>query len=395
MGLRFASLFCGCGGFDLGFINAGFKCEAAFDLDLVAVKTHQRNLDSPAKVFDLSDNSLPESLPTIEVLLAGPPCQGFSTAGKRDLDDPRNQLLLIAANIARKLMPNIFILENVTGVMSGHHKKYWNSVKEMLLTKGYRLLDFICESNKMGVPQIRKRRLIIAWLNNKEIQCDFPHLPGSDLRNALKHVDRIADHNPKFLPVDSQIAKIAKQIKPGQKLSNVRGGPNSVHTWDIPEVFGKVTKRERAILESLMYVRRRRRIRNFGDADPVPASVLASLLGYPVKDTLKTLVKKKYIRKIDGLYDLTHTFNGKFRRLCWDQPSNTVDTRFGNPHYFLHPQEDRGFTVREAARIQGFPDSFEFEGSENIKYRLIGNAVPPPLAKCVADFVRGALLTYS
>ena len=76
------------------------------------------------------------------------------------------------------------------------------------------------------------------------------------------------------------------------------------------------------------------------------------------------------------------------------EPSTTVDTRFGNPIYFLHPEEDRGFTVREAARIQGFPDNFVFGGSLVEMYRMIGNAVPPPLSEIIADIVKNQLLSH-
>ena len=93
------------------------------------------------------------------------------------------------------------------------------------------------------------------------------------------------------------------------------------------------------------------------------------------------------MRKQSRYYDLTHTFNGKYRRLRWDAPAYTVDTRFGDPIYFLHPDQQRGFSVREAARIQGFPDDFVFSGSRRTQEELLGNAVPPPLAKLLAEFL--------
>ncbi len=98
------------------------------------------------------------------------------------------------------------------------------------------------------------------------------------------------------------------------------------------------------------------------------------------------------MREIGDTHDLTGAFNGKYRRLSWDKPSNTVDTRFGSPTYFLHPEEQRGFTVREAARIQGFPDSFIFSGTEKEQYQMVGNAVPPPMAKKIALQIRKLLL---
>jgi DNA (cytosine-5)-methyltransferase 1 len=234
---------------------------------------------------------------------------------------------------------------------------------------------------------MRRRVVLIAWNTGKEIDINLPVVEGGTLRTAISDINGAPNHNVKPLPKGSEQYQIAKQIKPGQKLSNVRGGPRAVHTWDIPSVFGRVTARERTILEVLMHIRRRQRIRTVGDADPVTRRALEQAMGHRVDSLLSSLINKGYVRQIGKRFDLQQTFNGKFRRLQWDAPSLTVDTRFGNPRYFLHPTENRGFTVREAARIQGFPDSFIFLGSEVSQFRLIGNAVPPPLAKCLATTI--------
>jgi DNA (cytosine-5)-methyltransferase 1 len=196
-----------------------------------------------------------------------------------------------------------------------------------------------------------------------------------------------------MLDPNSEMGRIAQRIRPGQKLCNVRGGPRAIHTWDIPEVFGRTTKGEKKLLEALLHLRRRYRVRATGDADPVSATVLARELQEPVGELLAHLETKGFVRKINGKFDLTHTFNGKFRRLEWDAPAYTVDTRFGNPRYFLHPAKNRGFSVREAARIQGFPDSFVFTGPLAAQYRMIGNAVSPPTARVLAQAIRECLLT--
>ena len=105
------------------------------------------------------------------------------------------------------------------------------------------------------------------------------------------------------------------------------------------------------------------------------------------------LIKKGFVRKSSkDTYDLTRTFNGKYRRLSWDTPSPTVDTRFGDPNYFLHPENNRGFSVREAARIQGFDDDFTFSDSARDNYKMIGNAVPPPLSEIVAKMIKTQIL---
>lgn len=390
--LRFASLFCGCGGFDLGFLQAGYQCAGAFDIDPVAVEVYRKNLGSSATVIDLReavpdlDNSQP-----VDVLLAGPPCQGFSTAGKRNVDDPRNHLLLRAGEIATHLLPAVFVVENVTGVTSGGHEGYWKSLKQLLASAGYRTADVQCSAALHGIPQIRKRMILFAWRTGKEISIGLPAVRPRVLRDALAHLNGVKDHTIRTLPENGELMRIAKHIKPGQKLCNVRGGPRAVHTWDIPEVFGHITAPEQKVLDTLLHLRRRMRLRDTGDADPILASTISKSLGHRCEKLLASLILKGYIRRIGTRYDLTRTFNGKFRRLSWDRPSPTVDTRFTDPRYFLHPDEHRGFTVREAARIQGFPDSFTLGGTERDAIRLVGNAVPPPLAMLLAQFVRQAL----
>ncbi len=394
--LKYASLFCGCGGFDLGFIQQDFHCVAAFDKDPIAVHVHRKNLNSPAQVCDLSeDDSFLSHLKGIDVIIAGTPCQGFSTAGRRELNDPRNGLLVRAGDIAAKVKPRIFILENVPTVKSGNHIIYWKSLCAILENAGYKIGEYLCKGIALGVPQIRKRLILFAWRSRKSFKISLPEKNGGVLRDVLSNIETVPNHEVMPLSKFSDMYLIAKKIKPGQKLSNVRGGSNSVHTWDIPEVFGMTTIEEKYFLCTIMNIRRRLRIRDIGDADPVPESALEERFGGSTKNLLTSLIRKGFVRQINGNYDLTHTFNGKFRRLRWDKPSFTVDTRFGNPRYFLHPQEDRGFSVREAARIQGFPDSFNFFGTLESQYRLIGNAVPPPVSASIAEFTKKFLLTDS
>ncbi len=387
----FGSLFSGCGGFDLGFVQAGFRCAGAFDLDPVAVENHNKNLGSRAIAWDLR-NGLPKDMLTgVDVLVAGPPCQGFSLAGGRRMNDPRNQLLPLAATIAATIRPQVFVAENVAGSKSGDHKSYWESLLGIMKEAGYATREFTCVGTDYGVPQLRKRCLVVAWRTNKNLPDLNGCSAGGVLRDVLGNLDGVSNHDPVQLEPDSRIAKIARRLRPGQKLCNVRQGSRSVHTWDIPEVFGRTNARERQVLEALIRTRRRRRVRSSGDADPVPIDVLDADLGFPAAPFLQTLKTKGFVRERDSLFDLVHTFNGKFRRLEWQRPSYTVDTRFGDPRYFLHPSEERGFSAREAARIQGFPDSFVFSGPTKAQFRMIGNAVPPPMGRAVADFVRLAL----
>ncbi len=391
--LSCGSLFCGCGGFDLGFLDAGFRCVAAFDIDPLAIMVHRKNLNSPAEICDLSQGPLPiDALRRIDVLLAGPPCQGFSTAGNRNPSDPRNGLLLTAGRIAVRAQPKVVLVENVAGVVAGAQRAYWEKLFRILRQGGYSVTELRCDGTSMGVPQKRRRVVALGWRDGKMGKVVLPEVAGSTLRRALSGINGAPNHMPRRMEPGSLSERVAARIRPGQKLSNVREGPHVVHTWEIPEVYGKTTKQERRVLEGLLRRRRQKRLRDFGDADPVTAQALRHFLGCAVADTLGRLIAKGFVRRVGRRYDLTHTFNGKFRRLPWDEPAPTVDTRFGDPWYFLHPKEDRAFTVRETARIQGFPDWFTFDGVERSQYRLIGNAVPPPAANLLAKYIRASLL---
>jgi len=387
--LRFVSLFSGCGGFDLGFVRHGFRCEVACDIDSSALANHKRFLGAPTLEVDLACGKLvgpPRCEP--DLLLAGPPCQGFSLAGKRLLDDPRNHLLLAAGRIALQLRPTVCLIENVPGVAAGVHGKYWKGLQSLLRSGGYRTAVLECSVQQLGLAQMRKRLVLVAWNNGRSPSLVLPSVQSRSLRDALEGVEKAPNHLPELLDPQSQMGKIARRIAPGQKLCNVRGGPRSVHTWDLPEVFGRTTALEREILEAFLVLRRRERKRLVGDADPVSLRSLARFLKRDVRKQIGSLVVKNYVRKMGADFDLCGTFNGKFKRLQWDEPSFAVDTRFGNPRYFLHPSENRGFTVREAARIQGFSDEQMFVGTSDSQYRMIGNAVPPVMGEALAKMVR-------
>jgi DNA (cytosine-5)-methyltransferase 1 len=379
----------------LGFEQQGFRCVGAYDINPIAIQNRNYNMGGEGRIKDLSTACL-RALhnDSVDVVLAGPPCQGFSTVGKRDLNDPRNALLLTVGRITSELRPKIALIENVAAVTSGEHSKYWKALDKQLRESGYRTYSLLCQANDLGVAQLRTRRVMLAWLTNWEGTLGLPVAPGGDLQSALRGINEDAtNHEPRQLPEGSRVAEIAPYIKPGQKLSNVRAGQRAVHTWNIPAVFGEVSVHEKILLETLLRLRRRMRLRNWGDADPVTVTALSESLGWAPEPTLESLLLKGFVRRCGRRYDLVNTFNGKYRRLRWDQPSPTVDTRFGDPHYYLHPDENRAFTVREAARLQGFPDAFTFQGTEREQFTMIGNAVPPPLAARLAALVREAILS--
>ncbi len=379
---------------DLGYLEAGFFPAAAFDVDAAAVAHHRRYFSAPAHIADLRFGLPSEDRWSgVDVMIAGPPCQGFSTAGKRRVEDERNSLLTLSGELARRIRPRVLVVENVAGALAGEHARFWRALEGMLREAGYRTHTLICQAADLGMAQLRRRVLMVAWRTGKDARFPLPGQAAGRLADVLRGLDGIANHKPRPLARGSVERKIARRIRSGQKLCNVRAGRNAVPTWAIPEVFGEVTANEITVLEMLRRLRRQERARDFGDADPVSLARLESALGTPFKRLIASLIAKGYVRRFDDQLDLAHTFNGKYRRLSWDAPSNTVDTRFGSPRYFLHPDEARGFTVREAARIQGFPDDYVFHGDERTQYRLIGNAVPPPLARLAAEFTAHLLDT--
>jgi DNA (cytosine-5)-methyltransferase 1 len=394
----YISLFSGCGGLDFGFNQVGYACVGAYDSDKAAVDTYNLNLSSAEKIARIADLRQWWILdfPTrhIDLVIAGPPCQGFSTIGRRDTKDPRNALLMVPAKVAVHLNAKAVIIENVPGVLAGTQATYWHKTEGFLKAAGFNCRTFVVDAGSVGLPQRRKRILLVASRHRSPLS-DWPVArahPGN-LRSILSINGKLPNHNPRYLAPNSTAARIAEHILPGHKLCNVRASDSSVHSWEIPEVFGIITRKERRFLETLLRLRRRDRIRKWGDADPVSPERLNQELGRCWAEIAHSLCKKGHVRLMgSAMYDLSRTFNGKFRRLHPDKPTNCVLTRFCDPYYFLHPYENRGFTIREAARVQGFPDWFEFLGSEKMQAVQVGNAVPPPLAKMVADWALKNLL---
>lgn len=387
--LNLVSLFAGCGGFDLGFASAGFNTEAAFDSDANANSVYNSNLQPVSNQiqltpeFKLSVNS--------EVVIAGPPCQGFSTASGYIKPDDRNSLLMTACKIAVSASAKVIVIENVSGLVNSKNKAHLTNAINYLNENRYAVDLRLLKCEEFGIAQKRRRVFIVARNNNRAFSFDSlkPVNPFISVGDIFRRMENETEcHSPKMLPAQSKDRIIADHIGQGMKLCNVRTGERCIHTWDIPKVFGTTTDQEKEILTTIQKLRRQERKRKYGDADPVSILRLERHLNRPVKRLLNDLIRKKYLRRIDDTVDLTNTYNGKYRRLNASGLSPTVDTRFGEHRLFLHPTEPRGLTVREAARLQGFPDWFNFSKNERLAFRQVGNAVPPPVAKEIGLFVR-------
>lgn len=346
-----ADLFCGAGGLSLGFQDAGFGVVAAADWNEAAVATYAANLGDHVVRHDLSQ-LLP--LPTADVIAGGPPCQGFSSAGMRKNDDARNTLVGAFANHVVQYLPAAFVFENVEGFLTTDSGSYLFDLLEPVIRAGYRVHVRKINAANFGVPQHRKRVIALGGLGwdptfpepthsafgAPGAQRAAKHLPWTQtLAEALRELSPATTSPPGvppghyYKPLEGIDLDRAKALKPGDTMRNL---PPELHHDSY----------------------RRRAFRRVMDGTPTEKRG-----GAPA-----------------GI-----------RRLREDEPSKAITG--GARSEFLHPSEHRPLTIRECAKLQTFPDTFDFRGSLAEQGQLIGNAVPPRLAYVVARQLLADLLT--
>jgi len=424
------SLFAGCGGLDVGFKSLGYDLIYACDNDPVAVSVYKKNIDERAYVRDVTSDEFHADMRDIgacDVILGGFPCQGFSKAGPKKQDDVRNLLYLEMRSAVDRLRPKIFLAENVDGLSQNFKGAYLQSIVNDFRSIGYRVEYMLFDSVAFGVPQHRRRIYFVGVRNDLSFEdFEWPEaiclsesrngesaIPGSGSlfsirKESLNPPKTIRDAIGDLVALDRNVADhrvtnawssdwsmIFSKIGVGQKLCNVRHAPSSIHTWDIPEYFGAVTEKEKSILEAIAKNRRHKKYGSVPNGNPLAVDVIAELTGFSkVNRELASLLSKGYLKDVGGKFDLKGAMfcSGLYKRPSWDAPSSTVLTNFHNPRYFLHPQENRPFSLRECARLQGFSDDFifTFSGGDNELvdgYRLVGNAVSPPVGLAFAGSI--------
>lgn len=423
-----ASLFTGCGGLDLGFHEEGFRSIYAADNDPAAIAVYRKNIGQFAYVRDVRTpefHSEIRDLGHVDIVLGGFPCQGFSKAGPKNASDQRNVLYLEMRETIANLRPRLFVAENVDGLSQNFGGSYLRTIIEDFTAVGYKVEHRIVDAVAYGVPQHRRRVIFVgvrsdqpnfAWpqsthrlpRRNGESNIDdsMPNLwdlPREiELKSAVSIRDALANLSKPENSGDHSVTNnwpgkysdIFKAIGPGQKLCNVRHASSSVYTWQVPEVFGETTERQRIILETIGRNRRHRKFGDIPNGNPLAISDIEELSGLTIPPSdIESLIHMGYLKKLGRKYDLKGAMfcSGLFKRPLLDEPSPTVLTNFHNPRYFLHPTENRPFTLRECARLQGFPDSFRFTDagiSLEHGYRLVGNAVPPTISRVFAKAVK-------
>ncbi len=424
------SLFSGCGGFDLGFKELGFDLIYACDNDPAAVETYSRNIDDRVFLRDVNSPEFISDLRTIktcDIVLGGFPCQGFSKAGPKQKNDPRNQLYVRMKDAVEILRPHLFIAENVDGLSQNFGGKFVDQIVSDFQLLGYQIEYRILDAAAYGAPQHRRRIFFVgvhsdfkgtfrwpaathnALSRNGEFKIaqELPLfnysdltratlLPVRTLRETILDIKELSSKLPDHTVVEcwpKKYENIFKSIGERQKLCNVRHSETSVYTWDIPEVFGRVNNRERLVLETISKNRRHKKYGDIPNGNPLSINEIEELAGLSkISNEIGSLLKKGYLKQVQEKYDLKGAMfcSGLFKRPGWDSPAPTILTNFYNPRYFLHPSENRPFSLRECARIQGFPDSFRFT-KESVKneiidgYRLVGNAVSPIVSRRFAE----------
>ena len=423
--LRVLSLFSGCGGLDIPFSKDRYQIACAIDNDPSAIRCLKANLDCNAAVVDVTSDAFEQIIQgcgPVDIVLGGFPCQGFSKSGSKKADDPRNKLYTAMLRAVEVCRPSLFLAENVDGMAQNFNGTFVDRICTDFSEIGYSVKSRILNAVNYGVPQFRRRIFFVgtgrngagdfewpapthygesrngefktAWEvgNQPDLFQPVPLLPPPSISDAISDLlgmeKKVADQQ---LPdkVSERDRHVMAHIKEGQKLCNVRFSETSVYTWDIPEVFGETTKREKEILITIGKNRRKRQYGDVPNGNPLSQEVISELSGLQIAEReLDNLVSKGFLKKIDERYDLKGAMfcSGLYKRPKWNSPSPTVLTVFNNPRYFFHPLEERPFTIRECARLQSFPDNFRFLDtgiSSEDAYRLIGNAVPPKLSNAL------------
>ena len=381
----FIDLFAGCGGLSEGFYKQGYKALLHLELEHVfceTLKTRMRYYGyseeevenavlcadiTSENIIDEIDNRVKEE---VDLIIGGPPCQAFSSVGRAQSpdsmnSDPRNYLFENYLNILNHIKPKMFIFENVKGILSAHPQgvQIFNIiVREM--RKTYNIVDdpktILLNAADYGVPQIRERVILIG------VRKDIDYIDARDIYSHIQKTNSESDTSlpqyvtvgeaildlPKLLPGEGEEKQIIKSDRMNDYLKKVRSSDNVVYNHVA---------------------------RQHNEADRERYRILSAHKNWQLKDLQE--VRPDLVH-----HDPKH-FGNRYTVQESDKPGKTVVAHlYKDGNLFIHPdpEQERTFTVREAARIQSFPDDFIFEGSRTDQFKQVGNAVPPLMAEAFA-----------
>lgn len=351
---RVLDLFCGAGGLSWGLHkNPNFRTMVALDFDREAVNTFKRNMpETEVIVGDITQKSIKDEIITlskekkVNMICGGPPCQGYSMKGKKlGLADPRNFLFREYLSLVEQIQPEVFVIENVKGLLISSNGWFKDEIVQSIEALGYQVEYGILNASDFGVPQSRERTIFICS-RDKKIQ-----LPKATVKKKTTVREAISDLS--YLNSGEGDFEQEYLINPESEYQLLMRG-KSTRLYN-----HKASNHKEIAIEKLKLI---------------PPEQGKEFLPDDMKGKQK--------------------FKTTWGRLKWDEVSPTIDTRFDassngtNNHPYLH----RAITPREAARIQSFDDQFVFYGSKVYVRKQIGNAVPPLLAKAIADKIADSFL---
>jgi len=403
--VHYLDLFCGCGGFSFGLERAGLTCVAAIDIDPHAIDVFKKNLPDVEHVLcrDLTTFEPKDLLALIgrqkvDMIVGGPPCQGFSRVrkvdgtnhGKRLVADPRRLLYRNYLHYVEYFKPSIFVMENVPGIRQAAGGEFFKSIQLDARKLGYRVHATTICAWRYGVPQKRERQLIIGTASNLPIfsmATNVPQTHADPVRvNSRKPVEqrRVRGRQRRLEPPVTLGEAIGDLPSLGVKSGGFNADYDPGRGREHLERYGRrymfdVLELHRS--ETLTaHVSRHHSERDLRDFDRLKE-------GESSKQALKRGEKMEFP------YDRSN-FLDRYTRQHRDHLCSTIVAHLSKDGLmYIHPTQRRSLTVREAARVQTFPDSFVFPSSKLIAYRLVGNAVPPLLGQAVGKGVKQYLST--
>ena len=352
--LKAVDLFSGAGGLSLGLNQAGIEVVLANEIEADFAATHAANHpECEVLTEDIYNVDFDATLRRIrhrgkvDLLCGGPPCQGFSTVGKKELTDPRNSLFAQFLRAVDQISPRFVLFENVSGFKKLYDGMVYRTLLEELDRRSFSVSSAVLNAMNFGLPQSRERTIVIGWQRG-ERAVDLP-------KPTHGMADLITDLHP-LLPLMEAISDLPK-IGPGGESDRYASDPKNAFQASMRSGSTRLTEHNCA---------------NYGDKMREILSLIPP--GGSVLDLPKRLRPKSY-------------FKNTYARLVPDQPSPTITRNFGTPSSSrcVHPYQDRALSTREGARLQGFPDNYVFCGPKGSKNLQIGNAVPPILGKVLAD----------
>ncbi len=352
---RVVSLFSGGGGLDYGFQKEDYDILWAIDNNKNVADTYRHNIGNHIICADINDIDM-EKLPECDVVIGGPPCQSFSLIGKRNTEDARAQLVWRYREIISFLQPKAFLFENVTGLMSARDKqgnKILDMLKQSFHEIGYTLSQKVLNAADYGVPQ-RRKRLILVGLKGDRV-FEFPKETHGEGGLGLKQ----------YVSVREALDDLPKASVNDKEILSYEGEPESDYQRMMRSKNGRVSEHFMPQMSELdKYIVAH--VKPGGNYMDIPPEVNSAR-----------------IRRLQR--DGGHTTC--YGRMAPQQPAYTINTYFNRPNVGcnIHYSEDRLITVREALRLQSFPDDYEIiSTSKQGRNLIVGNAVPPLLAAALA-----------